>query len=701
MAGGSFFQELRRRKVLQAAAIYGAVAWGVTEIVVTVVEQLFLPQWVATLAVIFFVVGFPVAMFLSWTFDITAGGIRRTEVSSRRGQASIALSLLLLFAGTAGLFVLIKPALQDRDRAAAPPAAAPNSLAVLPFENVSRREDDFYLSEGLGDELRDQLARVKGFQIAARSSSIAARNQAMGAVQMAATLGVAYLVEGSLRRNGSRLSISVQLIDGASGLAVWSAHFERGRLEILDVQQQIAREVVAAVFPDAPGLDAASPATLDASANDLMLLARHKENQVRSRQVVDTSTLLEATRLYREATRADPGSALAHSRLAGALLYLGDIEAAEVAITTALSLNAELSEVQNTLGELYWVRGDPLAADAFRKAVELNPHNADALHNYAHVRLLRVAEQGGDGDSPAQLLRRALAVDPLSLQRHSALGEVLGLYGDWAAIPEVIARVNALFDDAESRRVVAWLHELLGELDQAVAWTLKARELEPGNVDHNAKLAELFALMGDADTALALEPDPGIGTLFQLRRYGDLIDKAEFRIIDEPNDMEARSLLAFAYVTRDQFEQAIRILGPAGLTEIFLNDMFRSTAEIEAFYTLANALAGSGIPEAVEAARSLLSKETHGPWWGEIGWLALFKSCNLAILGERERVIELLPRIKESRRLRRPAYLHDSWCFGGYQDEPAYQDVLADQERRRARLRAQLPATLAKAGVRL
>ena len=699
MAGGSFFQELRRRKVLQAAAIYGAVAWGVTEIVVTVVEQLFLPQWVATLAVIFFMVGFPVAMFLSWTFDITAGGIRRAQVSSRRGQASIALSLLLLFAGTAGLFVLIKPALQDRELAAVPPSAAPNSLAVLPFENVSRREDDFYLSEGLGDELRDQLARVKGFQIAARSSSIAARNQAMGAVQMAATLGVAYLVEGSLRRNGSRLSISVQLIDGASGLAVWSEQFERGRLEILDVQQQIAREVVATVFPDTPGLDAAAPATLDASANDLMLLARHKENQVRSRQVVDTNTLLEAVRLYREATRADPESALAHSRLAGALLYLGDIEAAEVAITTALSLNADLSEVQNTLGELYWVRGDAQAADAFRKAVELNPHNADALHNYAHVRVLRTAEQGDDDDSPAQLLRRALAVDPLSLQRHSALGEVLGLFGDWASIPEVIARISALFDDAESRRVVGWLYELLGELDQAVAWTLKARELEPGNVDHNAKLAELFALMGDADTALSLEPDPSIGILFQLRRYEDLIDKAEFRIIEEPNDMEARSVLAFAYVTQGKFEQAIRILSPAGLPELFLNDMFRSTAEIEAFYTLTNALAGSGIPEAVEAAESLVSEETHGPWWGEIGWLALFKSCNLAILGQRERVVELLPRIKESPRLRRPAYLHDSWCFRGYQDEPAYQDVLADQERRRTRLRAQLPATLAKAGV--
>jgi hypothetical protein len=80
MADRSFFAELRKRKVLQAAAIYGAIAWGVTEVVVTVVEQLYLPPWISTLATIFFVVGFPVAMFLAWTFDFTAKGIQRTSV---------------------------------------------------------------------------------------------------------------------------------------------------------------------------------------------------------------------------------------------------------------------------------------------------------------------------------------------------------------------------------------------------------------------------------------------------------------------------------------------------------------------------------------------------------------------------------------------------------------------------------------------
>jgi MFS family permease len=142
MKGNAFISELRRRKVLQTAAIYGAVAWGVTEVAVTVVEQLFLPQWVATLAVIGFVVGFPVAMFLAWTFDFTSEGIHSTTVASRRGKASIAASMILLVAGTAGLFFLIKPELQSREALAQPVSILPNSIAVLPFENAGPDPSD-------------------------------------------------------------------------------------------------------------------------------------------------------------------------------------------------------------------------------------------------------------------------------------------------------------------------------------------------------------------------------------------------------------------------------------------------------------------------------------------------------------------------------------------------------------------------------
>lgn len=701
MADGSFFAELRKRKVVQAAAIYGAVAWGLTEVVVTIVEQLFLPQWVATIAVIGFVVGFPIAMFLSWTFDITPEGIQRTEVTSRRGTASIVLSMALLVAGTAGLFLLIKPSIQATDGRSAARDIPPNSIAILPFENVSQDEADAYLSEGLSDELRDQLSRVAEMRIAARSSSVAAVERGMDAISASDSLRVAHLVEGSIRRQGRRLKVSVQLIEGHTGLAIWSDTYERGTNELLSVQQTIADEVIRRVLPDAEGIET-NPATRDADANELMLLAHYYEQQVRDRQVVDIETLLEAIRLYREATVADPESAIAHSRLAGALLYLGDLEAAEAPINKALLLDPTLSEVQNTLGEFYWARGMPEALAAFRRAVDLNPNNAVALQNYALVTSISIEEH--QGGNYAEMYRRALELDPLSLERHAAFGEFLGRHGHAADVPKVIQNIQSLFDDAESYRVIDWLYELIGDVDQSIAWTLKARDLEPDNEDHAERLSDLFALLGDTETALKLDPSPTLGVLFRMRRYTELIDQAEFRMIEEPNDIEVRYLLALAYHFTGANESAIHVLSSTGLPDTVLNDQARSVSEIEAYMTLCNSMIASGIPEVVELGQSLATwqdGEDTPLWWGDIGWIALYRSCNYAVMEKDQQALELLPRIGESQRLAPMAVLRDSWCFERYAENPVYLGVVREQEERRAALRKKLPDTLARHGVEL
>ncbi len=695
MSGSSFFAELRKRKVLQAAAIYGAVAWGVTEIVVTVVEQLFLPQWISTLAVIGFVVGFPVAMFLSWTFDITSEGIQRTDITSRRGTASIALSMVLLVAGTAGLFLLIKPSL---DGAGSRPGISVNSIAVLPFENASQDEDDAYLSEGLSDELRDQLGRVAQLRIAARSSSVAARERGMGALAASNTLGVAHLVEGSMRRQGRRLRVSVQLIEGHTGLAVWSDTYERGENELLNVQQTIADEIVRRILPHAEDVVTA-PATRDANANELMLLAQHYERQVRDRQVRDDDTLRKAIGLYREATEADPASALAHSRLAGALLYLGEIETAESHVFRALSLQPNLSEVQNTLGEFYWARGMPEVASAWRRAVELNPNNADALQNYANWIGTTIA--GRELGDPALLLRRALELDPLSLERHYSLGGFLGRAGRASEVPTVIQNIRTLFDDAESYRALDWLNELIGDVDRSIAWTLRARELEPDNPDHVERLAELYAIIGDEETLLRFDPSPSLGVLFQMRRYAELIDEAEFLMIDRPGDMEVRYLLARAYHYTGAHESAIHVYSSTGLPKTFVDDIYRSVSEVEAALTLISALIASDLPDANEAGHSLATYAVETGLHGDIGWIALYGSCIYAAMGRDEEALELLPRIKESARLAPMPVLRDSWCFKPYTEDPVYLDVLRDQEERRARIREKLPTTLAEFGVKL
>ena len=499
MADGSFFSELRKRKVLQAAAIYGAVAWGVTEVVVTIVDQLFLPRWVSTLAVIFFVVGFPVAMFLSWTFDFTADGIQRTTVTSRKGTASIAASLVLLVAGTTGLFFLIKPSLDVvQDGQAATAAFEPNSIAVMPFAITDVMAQDAYLAS-FSDELRDQFARMTDLRIAARSSSVAATDQGLDALAAAARLGVAHIVEGSMRRRGNILTVSVQLIDGRNGLAIWSRQFQRGPQELLNVQQEIAEGVIRHVLPDSK-VAVAEPATRDPTANEYMMQARYLVEQVRERTDVDKAALLEAVRLYRRATETDPDSALAKSRLAGALIYLGELEAAMAPIEGALSLAPNLSEVWVTQGELRWAQGMVGEAGvAWKRAVELNPRNPEALHSLANWRYYQV-----ETDGVADLYRRALQLDPLNLERWGALGMFLAGENHFDEAYELVERMNELSPSPAAYRIIADTLEWLGDVDEAIAWTIRARDLEPDNPTHVWKLAEYYGGHGIG---------PGLGPL--------------------------------------------------------------------------------------------------------------------------------------------------------------------------------------------
>jgi TolB-like protein/Flp pilus assembly protein TadD len=693
MPDDSLFSELRKRKVVQAAAIYGAVAWGVTEVVVTVTDQLFLPRWVSTVAVLGFVVGFPLAMFLAWTFDLTSEGIQRTAVTSRRGRASIAFSLVLLVAGTAGLFFLISPSLPKAETSERVYEAPANSVAVLPFENAGKDPDDVYLGESLSDEVRDQLGRVRGLRIAARSSSVSARALGDNIRSRAMKLGVARLVEGSLRRQGQRLRISVQLIDGFSGLVIWTDTFERGPNELLALQQEIVDNVIQLMLPDAGRVEA-EPATRDASANELMLLARYYEEQVRSRVVVDTDTLLNAVQLYRDAVELDPESALAHSRLAGALLFLGDLEAAEAPIFRALSLNSELSEVQQTLGLYYFARGMPEANTAFRRAVELNPNNADALANYAFGLWVQGIEE-----NVVELYRRALELDPLSLSRYGALGGMLGQQGRSEEVLDVIGRIEAVFDDVSSYRVISRLLEMIGRIDEAIAWAIRARDLEPDNEDHVLWLAELYTIIGDSETARNLAPDPSIGLLYVMRRYEELIEVAEYAVIERPEDVDVRYLLAFALTAVGDYESAIWVLSSTGLPETVMT-LPRSPMDWNGYMTLMNATFAQGEQNVAEGlADWYFNYPTHprNPDWTVDTWWA----CSLLILGREDEALENLERIRTSPRLALEAVIEDMPCLRQLAEKPEFQAVKERLGERRKELRDQLPSTLAEFGVTL
>ena len=567
------------------------------------------------------------------------------------------------------------------------------SIAVLPFDYTGTNPDDSYLGSGLSDELRNQLGRVDGLRVAGRLSSKAAVSRSKDAKTMSKQLGVATLLEGTMRRQGEVLRVSVQLIDGASGLAIWSDTFDRDRQDLLDVQQEIAAAVVRKVLPDS-NQPIAAPATGNATANELMLLGRHYEQQVRERQDVDSETLQRAVHFYRMATEADPKSALAQSRLAGALLYLGDLDGAESHGSAALLLDPKLAEAQNTFGKVLFARASPNMGEPLARAVELNPNLPDALADYAHWYWFN---RGSDG--VAELYQRALDLDPLNVTRYAALASFLAIYDRPDEARAIAEQIRIRFDGATAYRAIAHILDLVGDVDHAIAWTIKARDAEPDNPLHVGRLAELYTDIGDYETAVDLEPDTGVGLLFKMRRYDELIEKGEMRMFDYPEDIKLRITLGYAYNATGRFDDAVLIIKTSGLLDGYSHSR-RSAEESDGFAVILDAAYGSG---EIEGARELAKWEmaTHYESDSADWWIALEHACSYAILGDDGEVYRLLQRAQESNHLAWEPALKDHQCFKRFADDAVYLETVRHFDERRALLRRRLPATLARYGVTL
>ncbi|MDX1480270.1 MAG: winged helix-turn-helix domain-containing protein [Woeseiaceae bacterium] len=574
-----------------------------------------------------------------------------------------------------------------------PIVVPPNSVAVLPFlddpqsRGSSRRPQ---LGTTFSDQLRDQLGRVPGLRLAARASSVVVADEGIDVRAMAERLRVAYIVEGSYSEDRNDVRVSVRLIDGSSGLSLWSDTLERRSAELLFVQQSIADEIVSRLLPDAAA-PTATVATRNASANNLLLLARHKEQEVRNDPEVDVPKLLEAIDLYRQATALDPTSALAFSRLADALLYLGDVEGAEAPILRALALDPDISEVQDTLGKYYWASRQQGAGAAWERALELNPNNAEALASYGYWLWLR-----GETHEPEPYFRRALELDRLSLERYWEIGNFLGTQGHVDGVRDLIEEVEQLFQDPPPYELLSRLHEFLGEIDHAVAWTLRARNAYPDDPAHDWRLSELLSIIGDYDAANALG-EPGMGTLFFQRRYGELVDMGEDLIFDEPDDVMVRYLLAFGYNALESYELALSTLESTQLLKVI--SYWPPAESIEAWATYLNALDGLGDTRSLEQlAREFLDRPhvANSDWW-----VNTYEACVFELAGERNRALQRLERVTGSARIPWYPVIYDSRCFEPLQGTRQYTDVTEWIEEKRAEQRDRLPATLLDYGVTL
>lgn len=370
---------------------------------------------------------------------------------------------------------------------ATPPALGRRSIAVLPFLNISSDPENEYFSDGITEELISTLGRVEGLRVTARTSSFAFKGKSVGISEMARQLGVATILEGSVRRSGKRLRVTAQLIDAANGYELWSDAYDRELTDVLHVQEEIARSIAAKLqgrLLDEPGSPTARRVTTNPGAYDLYLRGRYFWNQR------TFASLTRSIEYYQRALALDSGYAMAYAGLADSYAILGAnglrpltevLPKVDSAAARALALDSTISTVHATRALTRWLTWDWAAAGVeFRRSIAL-----DSLYAPVHMWYgLYLAGLRQSSEAIAEL-SRAREIDPLSLIVNTEMGRVLEL--SRRDVEAEVAYKRALEIDSTyptANYLLAQLH-------------LRRRQFAPASRD----LARLAATIGESGVA--------------------------------------------------------------------------------------------------------------------------------------------------------------------------------------------------------
>jgi len=397
-----FLGELKRRNVFRIGMAYIVSGWVLIQIGYIIAQNYGAPAWVMGVFITFLIAGLPIALYFTWSFAITTDGIRkesdlqRVDSLTRTTGHKLDYITMALLAVVVGMVALERymplPDGSELTFETAPPATEPepepvideNSIAVLPFINMSSEPNQEYFSDGLSEELLNVLTQVEGLNVASRTSSFAYKNDTRNIRQIARTLRVANILEGSVRKVGDRLRITAQLIDTSSDRHLWSDSYDRNMNDIFQIQDEIANAIVSALTTELGiGLQAVSvdTATSNLDAYDLFLKAREL--------FIARKNLPTSWKLLEQATQMDPQFARAWEALAAVQAvattwFPGDgvdhpalaLEAAQ----KALEIDPKLSMAYAVIGLMFEFTGDGYAGAIrnYNQAIYNDPKNATA-----------------------------------------------------------------------------------------------------------------------------------------------------------------------------------------------------------------------------------------------------------------------------------------------------------------------------------
>ncbi len=405
----SLFNELKRRRVFRVAIGYVIAAWLVAQVADLVADNFLAPVWVMQMIITMLIVGLPISLILSWALDLTADGIERTEPGENESSLAVSNKPILflvggLFVAVAVIFYVVWPR-ED------------SSIAILPFEDISPGGDQAYFGNGIADELRLELQRLDGLRVAGRTSSIAYAHEDSKTIGV--TLNVDSILEGSVRKEGSSVRITVQLTNVTDGFTIWSESYNRELENIFEMQEEIATSVAGALGVRL-GVGAINTfrgaGTQNVEAYEAFLQAQNRNVNIQ-----------ENIRLLERAIELDPNYAVAWS-------WLG----ANTLSTLWGATPDQASEIKDR------------AYSLVSKGVQLNPESASAQSKLAMVRTARLDWIGGE-----QSFTRAIEL--------LADRQVLATYGN------VLLRSGRMAN-AQKQYAIAAALEPLGGRPVSLSW---------------------------------------------------------------------------------------------------------------------------------------------------------------------------------------------------------------------------------------
>src|SRR5437899_2928407 len=430
---GNFFAELKRRNVYKIAVAYAIVGWLLVQIATQVFPFLEIPNWVVRLVIVLVAAGFPIALVIAWAFEITPQGIERTEVADTMplaaGQKKHAWIYVAIVGAVLSIGLFFLGRYGFRNGTSSSSELPQKSIAVLPFDNLSRDPDNAFFAEGVQDEILTRLAKVADLKVIARTSTQKFKSAPADLREVAKQLDVTNILEGSVQKVNDQVRVNVQLINALTNAHLWAETYDRKLTDIFAVETDIAKTIADTLQAKLTGSEKqmmAAQSTSDTAAYELY----HKGRSLWEKRSGDN--IPKAIAFYEQAIARDPNYALAYAGLSDAFIlapfYAGadrreSYSKAKEAALKALRLDPNLAEAHLALGKVLFFSEIDLAGATreYKRAIELKPNDATAHHWFGNDTLTAL----GRCEEAIADCRRAIELDPLSIAINADVGSIL------------------------------------------------------------------------------------------------------------------------------------------------------------------------------------------------------------------------------------------------------------------------------------